>query len=352
MRVAICNDSHFGARSDSQTFLRYFISFFEEQFFPYLEEHDIKHVIHLGDLMDRRKFVNFNTLNQVRQQVFDRLNKMGVEFHCLIGNHDTYYRNTNEVNSIRELFADRYDNFYLYDTPTQIKFGECTFDMIPWINKENIDEVNKYIVASNSNICCGHFELNGYEVMRGVKFEGGMEDNILKKYEMVLSGHFHSKQTKNNVYYLGTQYQITFSDLHEKKGFHVFDTSDHSIEFIENPNRMFHAVYWDDTEPQVAEDLINSDLSKYTQTYVKIFIKNKKNAYQFDRFLDKLYENSVANITIVEEVLIDDDDGVMIDLAQDTLTLINNEIDSMDDVEDKGRLKTIVRELYFEALSQ
>ena len=75
----------------------------------------------------------------------------------------------------------------------------------------------------------GHFELDGYQVMPGVRFEGGMSDSVLQKFEMVLSGHFHTKTTNSNIHYLGTQYQITFSDLNQKKGFHVFDTDTRTI---------------------------------------------------------------------------------------------------------------------------
>ena len=111
MKIALINDTHFGARGDSQLFFDYFMKFFDEVFFPYLEEHDIKTVIHAGDLMDRRKFVNFNILNQVRTRFIDRLHKNDIKLHCILGNHDVYYRNTNMVNSIRELF-NNYLNLY------------------------------------------------------------------------------------------------------------------------------------------------------------------------------------------------------------------------------------------------
>ena len=68
MKIAIINDTHFGARNDSPLFLEYFMSFFEKQFFPYCKEHGITKVLHLGDLMDRRKYVNFNTLAEVRKR--------------------------------------------------------------------------------------------------------------------------------------------------------------------------------------------------------------------------------------------------------------------------------------------
>jgi len=100
MRIAFINDSHFGARGDSQLFLDYFMKFFENVFFPYLKENDITTIIHAGDLMDRRKFVNFNVLNQVRNRFVKYIKDNNIEMHCILGNHDVYYRNTNEVNSL------------------------------------------------------------------------------------------------------------------------------------------------------------------------------------------------------------------------------------------------------------
>jgi len=354
MKVAIISDTHFGARSDNQVFIDHFIRFFDEVFFPYLVENNIDTVLHLGDLMDRRKFVNFNTLNNFRTRVMDKFEELGIKFYCLIGNHDVYYRNTNGVNSLKELFSNRYENFTVIEDPITLQFDGTKIDMIPWINKENHDDIMKFIKKSKSSICCGHFELDGYQVLRGVNFEGGMSDKVLSRYEMVLSGHFHNRQEKNNVRYVGTPYQITFSDLAERKGFHVLDTANRSIEFIVNPNDIFLRFDYDDVNngPMI-ESFVREEHKQLTNKYIRMYVKNKKNPYLFDQTIDRLYADGVISITIVEESTIDqikDDD--VVDLAQDTLSLINNEIDNLDHVDNKGKLKNIVRELYFEALSQ
>ena len=44
MKIAIINDTHFGVRNDHQGFLDYMFQFFDEQFFPYLVENNIKTV--------------------------------------------------------------------------------------------------------------------------------------------------------------------------------------------------------------------------------------------------------------------------------------------------------------------
>ena len=346
MEIPVINDTHFGARNDSPVFIDYFLDFFEQDFFPYCKENGVKSVIHLGDFLDRRKYVNFNTLNQVRTRFVKPLVDMGIQMHCILGNHDTYFKNTNDINSLQEVFDD---DFIIYHKPSLVEIEGVSFSMIPWINKENYEETVEFMKNNSSSVLCGHLELNGYQVLQGVRFENGMDDDILKKYETVLSGHFHFKQSRDNVHYLGTQYQITFSDLNVPKGFHVFDTSDRSLEFIENPRKIFYSLEYDD-ENNTPEEILNKDFSKYAGCFVKIFVINKNKPFTFDRFLDKMYSVQPSNVTVVEDV--DDElDDDAIDLAKGTLEIIYEEIDSIQELDDPARLKKLFQELYMESLS-
>ena len=345
MKIALINDTHFGARGDSQLFLDYFMKFFDDVFFPYLKENKIKTIIHAGDLMDRRKFVNFNILNQIRTKFMDHMHDDGIDMHCILGNHDVYYRNTNMVNSIRELFEG---DLKLYEKPEVINLGGLNIALLPWVNKENYDESIEFIKTASAPVLIGHLELRGYDVMRGVKFDGGMNPKIFDRYEKVLSGHFHCRQEKDNIYYLGTQYQITFADLEERKGFHVLDTETRDIEFVENPYQMFHKLHYNDEDGPI--DTSKLDFEYLKDCYVRLDVDYKKHPYSFDQFMDKLYEVGVAKITTIEEAL-DETEEEMVDLAQDTVTLINNEIDSLEEIEDKPRMKKLIKDLYMESLS-
>ena len=347
MKIAIINDTHFGARGDSQIFFDYFMRFFDDVFFPYLEEHNIDTIIHAGDLMDRRKFINFNILNQVRTRFMDKLKSKNIEMHCILGNHDVYYRNTNEINSIRELFSN---DLTLYEKPEVVNFDGLDIALLPWVNKTNKDQCVEFIKTASAPILIGHLELNGYQVMRGVDFQGGMDKDPFDRYEKVLSGHFHCRQEKENVYYMGTQYQITFSDLHEKKGFHVLDTGSRDIEFIENPHMMFYCLTYNDSSGPLDLDSLN--FSNMKNAFVKIYIEHKKHPYSFDRYMDKLYEAGVSKITTVDDANNSSwQQEEIVDLAQDTVTLINNEVDQLEEVKDKSKLKKLIKDLYMESLS-
>ena len=349
VKIAVINDTHFGARGDSQLFFDHFMKFFDDVFFPYVNENNIKTVIHAGDLMDRRKFVNFSILNQVRSRIMDRLKVEGIRLHCILGNHDVYYRNTNAINSIRELFND---DLVLYEEPTVVNFDGLDIALLPWISKDTVNQSVEFIKTAPAPILFGHLELEGYEVMRGVNFNGGgIDPAIFNKYEKVFSGHFPCRQEKGNIYYMGTQYQITFSDLNENKGFHVFDTDTREMEFIENPYKMFHTLQYDDSDGPIEADSLNK-LDYLKDSYVKLFVENKKHPYSFDRYMDKLYEVGVSKITVVEDF--EESSWTkkeILDLAQDTVTIINNEIDSIEEVEDKDKMKRLIKDLYMESLS-
>ncbi|MBC8442774.1 MAG: metallophosphoesterase [Proteobacteria bacterium] len=347
MKIALINDTHWSARGDSQLFFDYFMKFFDDVFFPYLKENNITTIIHAGDLMDRRKFVNFNILNQIRTRFIDRLRDEGIEMHCILGNHDVYYRNTNSVNSLRELFSD---DIVIYEEPTVVNFDGLNIALLPWVNKENYDQSINFIKTASAPILVGHLELEGYDVMRGIKHKGGMNSKLFNRYEQVFTGHFHCRQKHDNIYYMGTQYQITFADLKEQKGFHVFDTDNREIEFVQNPYKMFHSISYNDETGPI--DIEQFDCKHLKDSYIKLFVEHKKYPYSFERFMDKLYDCGVIKITVVEEVINSEwTKEEMVDLSQDTVTLINNEIDSIEEVKDKERMKRLIKDIYMESLS-
>lgn len=350
MKIGVLNDSHFGARNDSGLFLDYFISFYENVFFPYIKENKIKEIIHLGDFFDRRKYINFNTLQKVREKILDPLQAMGVKINLSLGNHDTYYKNTNKVNSPKELLS-AYDNIVIHESPIALDYDGLSVGLIPWINEENRDETLDFLKSCRCSVIGGHFELEGYEVMRGMSFSGGMSDKPLRRFEKVLSGHFHTKSQKNNVHYLGTQYQITFSDLHDMKGFHVLDTETRDLEFIENPDKMFYSFVYDDKDKKALKDLQSELSSKLTNRYVKIIVENKTKSSLFESFIDALYELNVSDISVIEDFSADLEQEEKVDLAQDTLTIISTEIDLIETDLDKDSLKRKMKTLYMESIT-
>ena len=82
-----------------------------------------------------------------------------------------------------------------------------------------------------------------------------------------------------------------------------------------------------------------------------MIVESKNHPYSFDRFIDRLYDVGVEKITIIEESFDISDDEELVDLAQDTVTLINKEVDELEEVKDKTKMKKLIRDLYMESLS-
>lgn len=346
MKIAIITDTHFGARSDSPIFLHHFFKFTEEVFMPYLEKNKIDTVLHLGDLLDRRKFINFATLNEVRKRFIQPLVSKH-KVYAILGNHDVYFKNTNQVNSMRELFHNDFGDGLL-EQPKILEFDGAKIAFVPWITKDNYDECMAFIQKAAEEkvpFLMGHLELTGYEVMRGVKHEDGMDPAIFKDFEAVFSGHFHQKHNRGNVNYLGTPYQITFADLNEPKGFHVFDTEDRTLEFIRNPLTIFTQLIYDDEK----DDYTSCDLDKYKHTFVRVVVRKKTNPVMFDTLIDRLTNIGVYGATVIEDKEMGITLTEQVDVAQDTLSIINNEIDQLK-VANPNKLKNILKELYLESL--
>jgi hypothetical protein len=351
MKICILGDTHFGARGDSLDFHKYFQKFYDGVFFPYLKENNISEVFQMGDLFDRRKFINFNSLYLCRKYFFDKCKSEGITLHTLLGNHDVAFKNTLEVNST-SLLLNEYDNIHYYDTFQTAKFDDINIDIVPWMCDDNANEILKNIKDSSSQIAFGHFEIAGFEMDRGNVSDVGIDKNLLKSYDIVLSGHFHHKSADYNIVYVGTPYEMTWADHNDPKGFHIFDTNTRHLEFVRNSHVMFNKVMYDDGKTDF-EHWKAYDFESLKDTYVKIVVLNKQNPYLFDHVIDNLYKAGVADLSIVEDFsdnLIDDDQEI-IDQAEDTMTILSKHIDNLELDVDSSKLKTLMRELYVEAIN-
>jgi DNA repair exonuclease SbcCD nuclease subunit len=354
MKIAILCDTHFGCRGDSRIFLKHQKRFFEEIFFPALEEHDVKTVFHLGDIFDRRKYINFNTLHESKSFFFDLLKQKDIEMLAILGNHDTFYTTTNEINSPRLLLSE-YGNIHLYETdPVEVEFDNTRIMLCPWIVKDAYADTMQRIKKTSANILMGHFDIKGFEMMRGVVSQHGINHKELNQFEKVFSGHYHYPSKYGNIRYLGTQYEMSWSDYGARHGFYLLDTVTKQLTYIENPNRIFHKIEYDDTDLTV-DEIAELDTSVLTDCFVKVIVKNRSNTYLYDLFLDKLNESGAADVKSVEDSLdlssINEEAEEMIKEAKETHEIMNSYIDSIDTNAGKDLIKKEVNDLYQEAIN-
>ena len=355
MKIAIITDIHFGARNDSLHFLDFYEKFYSETFFPKLDESGVRTLLILGDTFDRRKYVNFYSLQRAKKMFFDELLKREIGVYMLVGNHDTYYKNTNDVNS-PELLLEDYHNIMVIESPQTIHldYGKTKADvcMMPWICADNYDRSMEEIKNTTATVCMGHFEIEGFQMYRGAPSHEGLEPKMFNKFDQVFSGHYHHKSSRGNIHYLGNPYELTWQDHDDPRGFHFFDLDTHELEFVENPNRMFMKLVYDDKADDI-KTITNMDLSQLKSTYVKVVVVNKTNPYLFDMLINKLYNVNPIDITIAEDFSeleeIEEND---VDQAEDTTTILNKYVDNLSTDLDKDKLKNILRQLYVEAMNE
>jgi DNA repair exonuclease SbcCD nuclease subunit len=340
MKIGIFTDSHFGARKGSKLFHDYFELFYENVFFPTLEQYGITTVIHMGDAFDSRKSIDYQSLEWAKRVVFEPLSKYDV--HMIVGNHDSYYKNTNNTNSPQLLLKD-YSNVKTYSSPTEIKVDNLNILLLPWICMENEEQTLKLIKKTKCKIAMGHLELQGFRVNRSLVMEHGLEANLFKNFKKVFSGHYHTRSDNGTVFYTGNPYEMYWNDVNDTRGFTIFDTETLEHFYIDNPYKMFYNIYYEDTDHQLF------DIRQYENKIVKVIVRKKTDVKQFEKFVDKLYSSNVAELKIIENFEIQESENFEAFESEDTMSILNRYIEEAEVNLDKSIVQKLLQDVYQEA---
>ena len=340
MKILLITDQHFGVRNDNEHFINHYKKFYGQVVIPFIKASGIKEIISLGDTFDRRRYINFHSLDEAKEMWFDQLIKLGCNHTMLIGNHDIYYKNTLKVNAPHEILGEY--KFDVIDKPTTKSYDGTDILMLPWICDDNKSEVFEAVQRSKAPVCMGHLELNGFEAHPGHIMESGMDGTFFNKFKRVFSGHYHQKSTKGNISYLGNPYQLYWNDYGCKRGFHVFDTSTLKTTFYRNPFDIFYKLYYNNgvSIPE-SKDLKGS--------FVKLIVEEKGDYQKFDYAVKQLQNIGLGDLKIVEDLSaeLECSDSTM--ETEDTMTLLESYIDEIELKVDKSNVKSVMRSLYVEA---
>ena len=346
MKIAILNDTHCGIRNSSEIFLNNAERFYNDVFFPECEKHGIKQIVHLGDYYDHRKFVNFKALNHNRRIFLDQIRKRGMSMDIIPGNHDTFYKNTNELNSLKECLGHYMNEVHIIMEPTVMQYDSLKLGLLPWICQDNYDLCMNFIRDCRADWIGSHLELNGFEVMRGLTNKHGMDPKLFSRFEMVLSGHYHCSSKKDNIWYLGSQMEFFWSDAHDAKYFHILDTETREMTKIRNPHTLFEKILYNDEE--IDYNNYNKDL---TNKFVKVIVVNKTDPFIFDRFIDNIQNQKIYELKIAENfnefigANVEDENMSF----EDTAEIVDTYIVAVDTDLDKNKIKVEMRQLMTEA---
>lgn len=347
-KIALIADTHYGVRNDNVNYYNHFEKFFNNVFFPYLKKNPIEKVVHLGDVVDRRKYINFLTAHNLRKTFLQPLEAMGMDMDIIVGNHDTFYKNTNQINAIDEVVR-RYKNINFYKDPEEVDLLGLHTLYLPWICKENHEQSMKLIQSSNARLCIGHLEIEGFAMQPGHLNKDGISASSFKRFEKTLSGHFHHKSDSNGIHYLGCPYQMDWSDYGYVKGFHVIDTETLQLTFVENPYNIYTKYIVDGTgkyKKSVKEQHIKDH-------YVRIIVKEKVDVDEFDNFLSAIESHSPHEVKIIDETMIYQEKETNVDLenVENTRQIIDGYIDSIETDVDLDKLKSKIHDIYFKAMN-
>ena len=339
MKVLLITDQHFGVRNDNLHYVERYRKFYTEKVLPTIDKEGITEVLCLGDTFDRRKGVNFASLEAAKEMWFRPLQERGVKMTMLIGNHDIYFKNTLRVNS-PELLLGEFNNIEIIYCPGERLIGGKKMMLVPWICEENRESSWEAIQDTDAEYCMGHFELNGFDPIPGYTMTHGDDPTPFKKFKMVCTGHYHVKSTKSNIHYLGNPCQLYWNDYGQDRGFHILNTSTQKLKFYKNPYNTFTKIYYND-------DISLSPVAtkKLEGQYVKLIVESKLDQVKFDSIVRRLQAADLADLKVIEDTTyeMDVDDDVEV---EDTLTILEQCVSEFDN---KHEIFKILKTLYMEA---
>jgi DNA repair exonuclease SbcCD nuclease subunit len=349
MKIALITDTHWGARNDGLAFLYNYKQFFDNIFFPEILKRKINIVVHLGDIVERRKYINYYTLQRMKEDFITPCHQNNIALKLILGNHDIYYKDNFDVVGIREM-----DLIGVTRHAQEVTFLDNSKALfVPWINAENAERTYELIKTTDAKFLFGHLELYGFEMYKGIPQYHGEDPSIYKKFDKVLSGHYHHRSNSGNIFYLGSHAESSWADYNDDRGFHIFDTCSGELEFIQNPYRMFHKIIYDD-QNKTLEEILRTISPTIQNTVVKVVVRSKLNPFWFDTFIDKVESLGVVNLQVVDDHLNMDffNDDQLLDEAEDTVSSIRNVV-AATNLHDSAKesLEHLMISLYNDALA-
>jgi len=267
-RVWFITDTHLGVKNNSNEWVEIIEDYFDNFFFPLLKENyrpgDV--LIHLGDFFDSRQSVNLRVLNlgvRIAEQLAE-IFRDGI--WILIGNHDIFGKNTNEINSLKSI--KWIPGITICEEPASIKLGDKSFFMMPW-RKDSTEEEACLDEADQHDFLCCHCDIRGLKFNRFVNIEHGSDISKFKKFSRVFSGHIHYGQKLGNINMLGSPYELTRSDMGNIKGIYLFDLPTSTLDFYENDRSPKFKRFFFDELLEKTPDEVNHE---FNNNFVDVMI--------------------------------------------------------------------------------
>lgn len=304
MKLLLIGDIHYGEHGNSEKYNQQVNNFMDwvcEKFVGTVDK-----TVQLGDWFHHRNQVNVSTLGYGIAGAKKLANAFGKEnTFVLSGNHDLYYLDRLDVSSLAaiEAYVTVIDDFLKIDNVL----------LTPWIASDEMwsDLVEK---SDECDHILGHFEFNTFKMNEHYEMTSGRSHKELGRCKRVISGHYHTKQEKDNVVYTGTPYPISFSEANQPHGVFVLDTETGDLEFFEYDVIKVLSIPYDQIDTIKGLDVGNtrvrlefpSDLedegiiAEMMDHLVELGFEGSKTKYKGKK-LERLLEN-VVEVTDIEDI--------------------------------------------------
>jgi DNA repair exonuclease SbcCD nuclease subunit len=260
MKLLLFSDVHLGVRRNSLLYMEIIEKFFKN-IHDVIQNEKIDHIWILGDLFEDQHFINSYILNKAFAIFDDLLNNFkNLHINIITGNHDMYFKNDLSITSLK-MFMNYHKNLKIINKIEEVDYNGYKVIAYPWLFK-NSEESKQFKENTKSyDLCLGHFDITGFELIKGVEYSGGMVVDDFKYYDMVFSGHFHIKQTRGKINYCGCPYELNWGDCNDEKVVYVIDTNTKNVKFIKN----------DYSPKHIKVKCSQVDYSNITNNFIKLF---------------------------------------------------------------------------------
>jgi len=332
-KVACFTDIHFGLKSGSRTHnidCENFVTWFCKE----AKEADAETCIFLGDWHHNRASTDVSTMNYTVSNL-ERLNETFKKVYFILGNHDLFYKEKREINSIE--FMRLFPNI----VPIREPFTEGDVTILPWL----VGDEWKAVEKDTSKYMFGHFELPSFYMNAMVQMpdHGNLQRTHFKNQEYVFSGHFHKRQSSNNIHYIGNAFPHNYADAHDDdRGMMLLEWGGEP-EYRTWPDQPVYRTY------KLSQLLADPDKYLHERMHCRVTI-DVPISFEEANFIKETFipqYNLRELMLIPEKVEIEEMNATPVDVNFESVdTIVMNQIDAIEsDAFDKKLLLDIYRNL-------
>lgn len=234
-------------------------------------------VIWMGDLLDNKEVIRGKCLNAW----FEYLRDSKLEHIILVGNHDWFNLECLD-HSLKTLSS--LPNVTVVDSLQKINH----LYFLPYVH--NGEKLRKILsqVPDGATVF-GHMDVKNFDYGNGHYSESGLELSELSRFKLVVSGHYHAFQQKDNLIYIGTPFSHSFGESDQAKFIGLFESNESTLEVFPTPMARHVTLELDLEKLPETKDLVEW-FDTHFDNYVRVLLWGSQAKiaafpkHQFDRF--------------------------------------------------------------------